>query len=134
MKKRGEREEGKRKEESDNEKPGKAGPTSQKVVGVRKGSTNVIVVNRSSTVRALRCSSIVCFSVKDGVHFSTFCDSMAILVSSRAECSNNTRLLAARLQSRMPYAALSGEGLPKARALSRLAFRGHKLRPPQSIR
>ncbi len=58
-------------------KPGKAGPTSQKVEEVRTGSKNVIVVNRSSTVRALRCLSIVCFSVKDGVHFSTFRDSTA---------------------------------------------------------
>ena len=58
--------------------------------------------NRSSTVQALRNSSGVCFSVKGGAYCSTFCDSTAVLVCSRAE------------------------GLPVSQALSQLAFRGQK--------
>jgi hypothetical protein len=68
----------------------------------KEESSTLEIVNRSSTVHALRNSSGVCFSVKDGVYSSTFCDPTAVLVCSRAE------------------------GLPVSQALSQLAFRGQK--------
>ena len=68
----------------------------------KEDSSTVENVNRSSTVHALRNSSGVCFSVKDGAYCSTFCDPTAVLVCSRAE------------------------GLPVSQALSQLAFRGQK--------
>jgi hypothetical protein len=69
----------------------------------RQQSSTAEIVNRSSTVHALRDSGGVCFSVKDGVHSGPFCDPTAVLVCPRAE------------------------GLPLSQALTQLAFRSQKL-------
>ena len=105
VEKRGDSEEGKRKDESDNEKLGGAGSMSQKVDGVGgyvDSRSRLPFVDRSCA-QVLKPSVLLSKGRRSLQHVLR---PMAVLVCSRAE------------------------GLPVSQALSQLAFRSHQLRPP----